>query len=289
MNILSIQSWVTYGHVGNAAALFPLQRLGAEVWAVNTVQFSNHPGHGGFTGEVFTGTMVASLIEGMARLGVLAQVDAVLSGYLGEQATLQAVLDAVAGVRAVRPDALYCCDPVMGDRGIGLYVQPGIPPMMRDQAVAQADILTPNQFELEQLGPEPRDRLTGMTALVQAADRLRQQMRQGGPRCVLVTSVDVAETPSDAIDLLLACDRGTLLLRTPRLAVGVNGAGDLIAALLLFHLRRGGDPVQALEHAASSVWGILRETGLAGAPELRLVQAQEELVSPSRLFRAQKV
>ncbi|WP_419728764.1 pyridoxal kinase PdxY [Lichenicola sp.] len=289
MNILSIQSWVTYGHVGNAAALFPLQRLGAEVWAVNTVQFSNHPGHGSFTGEVFTGSMVASLVEGMARLGVLAQVDAVLSGYLGDQATLQAVLDAVQQVRALRPDALYCCDPVMGDRGIGLYVQPGIPAMLRDQAVAQADILTPNQFELEQLGPEPRDRLHTLAGLVDAATRLRQLMRPGGACCVLVTSVDVAETPPEAIDLLLACNRGTLLLRTPRLAVGVNGAGDLIAALFLFHLRQGGDPVQALELAASSVWGILRETGLAGAPELRLVQAQGELVSPSQRFRAELV
>lgn len=287
MNILSIQSWVTYGHVGNAAALFPLQRLGAEVWAVNTVQFSNHPGHGSFTGEVFTGTMIAALIGGIGRLGVLTQVDAVLSGYLGEQATLQAVLDAVAGVRVLRPDALYCCDPVMGDRGVGLYVQPGIPAMLRDQAVAQADILTPNQFELEQLGPEPHDRLGSLPEVVAAADRLRRQMRPEGPRCVLVTSVDVAETPADAIDLLLACDQGTWLLRTPRLDIRVNGAGDLIAALLLFHLRQDGDPVQAFERAASSVWGILRETGLADAVELRLVQAQEQLVSPSRLFRAQ--
>lgn len=289
MNILSIQSWVTYGHVGNAAALFPLQRLGAEVWAVNTVQFSNHPGHGGFTGEVFTGAATASLIEGMARLGVLAQLDAVLSGYLGNPATLQAVLDAVSQVRALRPDALYCCDPVMGDRGVGLYVKPAIPAMLRDQAVRQADILTPNQFELEQLGPEPRDRLASLAQLVEAAGQLRRRMRPGGPRCVLVTSVDVAETPDDAIDLLLASDRGTLLLRTSRLAVGVNGAGDLIAALFLFHLRRDGNPVQALELAASSVWGILFETGLAGAAELHLVQAQEELVSPSRRFLAQEV
>ncbi|MGI4745909.1 MAG: pyridoxal kinase PdxY [Janthinobacterium lividum] len=287
MNILSIQSWVAYGHVGNAAALFPLQRLGAEVWAVNTVQFSNHPGHGGFTGQVFTGAMIGELVEGIAALGVLARTDAVLSGYLGNEAIGEAVLDAVARVRMLRPDMLYCCDPVMGDRGPGLYVRAGIPGLLHDRAVAQADILTPNQFELEQLVPGLGAGPHGVDGLVEAAHGLRGRMHQAGPRCVLVTSVEARDTPAEAVDLLLVSDTGAALLRTPRLPINASGAGDLISALFLFHLRDGNDPVKALERAASSVWGILRQTAEAGSHELLLVQAQDELVHPSRTFRAE--
>ena len=287
VNILSIQSWVAYGHVGNAAARFPLQRLGAEVWAVNTVQFSNHPGHGGFTGQVFTGAMIGELVDGIAALGVLAQTDAVLSGYLGNEAIGEAVLDAVARVRTLRPDMLYCCDPVMGDRGPGLYVRAGIPGLLHDRAVAQADILTPNQFELEQLVPELGNGLHGLADLVEAARGLRGRMHRAGPRCVLVTSVEARETPADAVDLLLVFDGGAALLRTPRLPISASGAGDLISALFLFHLRDSGDPVKAMERAAASVWGILRRTAEAGSHELLLVQAQDELVNPSRTFRTE--
>lgn len=287
MNILSIQSWVAYGHVGNAAALFPLQRLGAEVWAINTVQFSNHPGHGGFTGQVFTGAMIGELVDGIAALGALAQTDAVLSGYLGNEAIGEAVLDAVARVRTLRPDMLYCCDPVMGDRGPGLYVRAGIPRLLHDRAVAQADILTPNQFELEQLVPDLGAGPHGFSELVEAARGLRGRMYQPGPRCVLVTSVEARETPAEAVDVLLVFEAGAALLRTPRLPISASGAGDLISALFLFHLRDANDPVQALERAASSVWGILRRTAEVGSRELLLIQAQDELVSPSRAFRAE--
>ncbi|MFC7543031.1 pyridoxal kinase [Siccirubricoccus deserti] len=117
MNILSIQSWVAYGHVGNASAVFPLQRLGAEVWAVNTVQFSNHPGHGGFRGQVFSGGLVRDCVQGIAERGVLPQCDAVLSGYIGEAGIGGAVVDAVRQVKSANPRALYCCDPVIGDAG----------------------------------------------------------------------------------------------------------------------------------------------------------------------------
>ena len=287
MNILSIQSWVAYGHVGNAAALFPLQRLGAEVWAVNTVQFSNHPGYGSFTGRMLGGELVAELVAGIAARGVLGQVDAVLSGYLGDAATGAAVLDAVVRVRALRPSALYCCDPVMGDRDGGLYVRPDIVTLLHDAAVAVADILTPNAFELARLVPDHALQPEASLAdLDRAAQALRRRMHPGGPRLVLVTSVEAPETPSDSLDLLLATDRGSVLLRTPRLPLAANGAGDMIAALFLLHVLRLRDPVRALEQATGSVWGILRRTAAAGARELLMVQAQEELVTPTRLFAA---
>ncbi len=313
MSILSIQSWVTFGHVGNAAALFPLQRLGAEVWAINTVQFSNHPGYGSFAGQVTEGTAVAALVAGLAARNVLGEVDAVLSGYLGEAATGEAVLDAVARVRALRPDALYCCDPVMGDRAGGLYVRPEVATLLQQRAVASADILTPNLFELELLVPAllvpaplvpaplvpalatpslptsdpPRDRPPPtLRRVAEAAQALRARMRPGGPALVLVTSVEALETPPGSIDLLLAGGAGTVLLRTPRLAVEVNGAGDLLAALFLLHVLRLRDPAAALEQATGAVWGVLARTAEAGQREPMIVQAQDELVSPSRRFSA---
>jgi pyridoxine kinase len=151
MNILSIQSWVAYGHVGNAAAMFPLQRLGAEVWAVNTVQFSNHTGYGAWTGQVFGAAHVAEVIAGVAARGAFARCDAVLSGYLGDAAIGAVILDAVARVRAAHAGAVYCCDPVIGDEGPGVYVRPGIAEFMRDSALAAADFTTPNLFELRML------------------------------------------------------------------------------------------------------------------------------------------
>ncbi|MFL5148220.1 MAG: pyridoxal kinase, partial [Microvirga sp.] len=149
MNILSIQSHVAYGHVGNAAAVFPMQRLGVEVWPIHTVQFSNHTGYGAWTGRVFDGATIAELVEGIAARGVLAHCDGVLSGYMGSAEIGIAILAAVARVREANPGALYCCDPVIGDIGRGVFVRPGIPEFMRDKALPAADIVTPNQFELD--------------------------------------------------------------------------------------------------------------------------------------------
>ena len=283
LNILSVQSWVSYGHVGNAAAMFPLQRLGVEVWAVHTVQFSNHTGYGAWTGQVFGGDAVRELVRGLAERGALARADAVLSGYLGDQEVGRAILDAVVQARTTNPALLYCCDPVMGDAGRGLFVRPGIPAMLSGESVPAADILTPNQFELEQLTGAPCE---SRSSLLRAVRRLRARMRPQGPRIVLVTSVQVRETAQATIELLAVGPQGAFLLRTPALALSPNGAGDLIAALFLFHILDGRDLRAALETAASSTWGVLAHTLAAGSRELCLVAAQQELVSPSRRFDA---
>ena len=278
MNILSIQSWVAYGHVGNASAVFPLQRLGAEVWAINTVQFSNHTGYGDWTGQVFTGNDVRALVDGIDRRGALARCDAVLSGYLGDAGIGEAVLDAVARVRAANPGMLYCCDPVIGDDDTGVYVRPGIEAMLRERALPQADIATPNRFELERLTGIDCSTLERAKAAVM---QLQATMHAPGPRAVLLTSLETDDTPADCLDLLAAEGGAFHLLRTPRLPVRVNGAGDTIAALFLFHRLRGGNVVQALEAAGSSVYGLLRRTAEAGSREILTVGAQDEFVSPS--------
>ena len=163
MNILSIQSHVAYGHVGNAAAVFPLQRMGVEVWPIHTVQFSNHTGYGDGRAGCSTPALIREVVAGIAQRGVLGECDGVLSGYMGSADIGAAILDAVATVKRANPAARYCCDPVIGDVGRGIFVREGIPEFMRDKAVPAADIITPNQFELDYLS-RPRQQDAGAGA-----------------------------------------------------------------------------------------------------------------------------
>jgi len=282
MNILSIQSHVAYGHVGNAAAVFPLQRIGVEVWPIHTVQFSNHTGYGEWRGRAFDGGLIRELVAGIEQRGGLDQCDGVLSGYLGAADIGEAILDAVATVKRANPAALYCCDPVIGDVGRGVFVRDGIPEFMRDQAAPTADIVTPNQFELDYLIGRP-----GRT-LAQVGDAVKA-LHERGPRVVLVTSLHTAETPADAIDLLASEGGRRLRLRTPRLELNINGAGDAIAALFFAHYLRSRDIGQALARAASALFGVLAKTAEMGARELQLVAAQQELVEPRRMFEVEEL
>jgi len=282
MNILSIQSWVAYGHVGNASAVFPMQRLGCNVWAIHTVQFSNHTGYGAWKGRVFDGPMIDELVEGIAERGVLGQCDGVISGYMGSADIGNAILAAVARVRAANPAATYCCDPVIGDVGRGIFVRPGIPEFMRDKAVPAADVITPNQFEL--------DLLAGMTTTSLADVRTAlQRVHALGPKVILVTSLITEETPDDCIDLLASDASGLYRLRTPRLELSVNGAGDAIAALFNLHWKRSGSAASALGEAGASIYGLLKRTESAGSREILTVEAQEEFVSPSFRFPPEKI
>ena len=282
MKVLSIQSHVTYGHVGNASAVFPMQRLGVEVWPIHTVQFSNHTGYGAWRGRVFDGPMIEDLVAGIAERGVLGGCDGVLSGYMGSADIGTAIVRAVAAVRALNPAALYCCDPVIGDTDRGIYVRPGIPEFMREQALPAADIVTPNQFEL--------DHLSGLTSRsLGEAKRAVAALQAMGPRVVLVTSLVTDATPADSIDLMAAEGGAFWLLRTPRLDLGVNGAGDAIAALFLVHYLRTRSAAIALGMAGASVYGLLRRTAEAGSREILTVAAQDEFVTPTTTFPVEAV
>jgi pyridoxine kinase len=282
MNILSIQSHVAYGHVGNAAATFPLQRIGVEVWPIHTVQFSNHTGYGAWTGRVLDAAMITELMQGIAQRGVLGGCDGVLSGYMGSAETGAAILDAVAQVKAANPKARYCCDPVIGDVGRGIYVRPGIPEFMRQHALPVADIVTPNQFELEHLAGRTVATTHDARAAIDALHAL-------GPATILVTSLHTGETPDDAIDLVASDSSGCFRVRTPKLPISVNGAGDAIAALFFAHYLRSGSAAEAVSRAASSVFGVLKRTAEAGSREILLIEAQEELVNPAAMFPAEPI
>lgn len=282
MNILSIQSHVAYGHVGNASAVFPMQRLGVEVWPIHTVQFSNHTGYGAWKGRVFDGGMIEEVMEGIAERGVLSRCDGVLSGYMGSADIGHAILAAVEKVREANPKAMYCCDPVIGDVGRGIFVRPGIPEFMREQAVPAADIVTPNQFELELLTDVEVKTLAD-------AHRAVEALRDTGPRVVLVTSLHTNETPADAIDMMAADGQGAFRVRTPKIDLDINGAGDAIAALFFVHHLRDGSAASALAKAASSIYGLLKRTREAGSREILTVAAQDEFVTPSQLFAAEAI
>jgi pyridoxine kinase len=282
MNLLSIQSWVAYGHVGNASAMFPLQRLGCEVWAIQTVQFSNHTGYGAWAGRVFDGPMIDELVGGIADRGVLPSCDGVISGYMGSADIGNAILSAVARVRAANPAATYCCDPVIGDVGRGVFVRPGIAEFMRDQAVPAADVIPPNQFELDLLSGIETRRLADARRAIAAVHAL-------GPKIILVTSLLTEETPGEAIDLIASDATGLYRVRTPRLGIAVNGAGDAIAALFHYHWKRSGSAAEALDLSAASIYGLLRRTAEAGSKEILTVAAQDEFVTPTTRFPVEKV
>ena len=280
MNLLSIQSHVAYGHVGNSAAVFPLQRMGVEVWPIQTVQFSNHTGYGQWRGRVFDAELIRELVGGLGQRGVLGDCDGVLSGYIGDADIGAAILDAVAAVKRANPAARYCCDPVIGDVGRGIFVGEGVAELIKHKAVPAADIVTPNQFELDYLAGRESKTVAEALAAVAAVHAL-------GPGTVLVTSLHVEDTPQDSIDLIASDDVGCFRLRTPRLPLTVNGAGDAIAALFFAHLLRSGKIDEALSSAASAIFSVLSKTSEMGAAEMQIVAAQQEIVAPSRIFAAE--
>ncbi len=247
MNLISIQSHVAYGHVGNSAAVFALQRLGCEVW------------------------------PGIADLGVLGACDGVLSGYIGAVETGEAIVEAVGKVKAANPHASYCCDPVIGNRARGEFVRPGVAKFMRERALPAAGVVTPNHFELDRLVErETRD----LAAIIEAVDNIHAR----GPRAVLVPSVRSDAPPAGSLDVIASDGSARYLVRTPLLATPANGAGDLIAALFFFHYLRSRSVADALAAATSSVFGLLRRTRDAGASETILIAAQDELMAPSETF-----
>jgi pyridoxine kinase len=270
MNIISIQSRVAFGHVGNAAAVFILQRLGHDVWPIDTVTFSNQTAHPSWRGRVMPPAELVEIVEGLADLSLLGQCDAVLSGYLGDAGNAAVVADAVARVRAANPEAIYACDPVLGERSKGLYVRPGVAEAMAELLVPEADILLPNAFELSHL--------TGMdTTTVEgarrAAEALRQRQRR--PGIVVATGIEHQEGGADRLDVLLAGPSGTMRAGTARLDVPAHGAGDTFSALFLGHFLKDRDPARALAAATDAIFNVLTLSRERGGFELALVASQE--------------
>jgi pyridoxine kinase len=282
MKVLSIQSAVAYGHVGNSAAVFPLQRIGVEVLPVYTVTFSNHTGYGAWRGPLIAPADVSEVITGIEERGVFDKIDVILSGYQGSEGIADVIVDAVARVKAANPTAIYACDPVMGNAKSGCFVAPAIPQLLREKVVPVADIITPNQFELGFLTDTDPHTIEETLASADAARAL-------GPSTVLVTSVERPDRDADTIEMMVVDPSGAWIVTTPLLPMKANGSGDVTAALFTAHYRRSGDAADALARTASSVYDLLERTHLSGERELQLVESQEAYAHPRMQFTARQV
>jgi pyridoxine kinase len=279
MTVISIQSQVAFGHVGNSAAVFPMQMHGIEVIAVPTTLLSNRPGYPTVRGKVLEAELVADLLRGVEERGALDTCDMILSGYLGSPDIATVVADFVAHAKASHPHLAYCCDPVLGDRDRGLFVHADIPTLVRDRLVPLADIVTPNHFEFELLCGEKA------AAIDQAIAQARALMTRG-PSTVVVTSAELEDKPAGEIETLAIERDGAWRVRTPKLPISPNGTGDLFAALFASARVSGSDTRDALGHAASAILAVLERTAASGAGEMGIVESRELLVHPKRRFDA---
>jgi pyridoxine kinase len=279
MTVISIQSQVAYGHVGNSAAVFPLQMHGIDVVSVPTTLLSNRPGYPTIRGGVLDAELVADLLRGIEERGAVDGCRMILSGYLGSPEIAAVVADFVARARARNPALLYCCDPVLGDRDRGLFVQAAIPPLVRDRLCPLADILTPNHFEFEYLVGGRAN--TSAQMIAQA-----QTLLAHGPSTVVITSAELTDTPDGQIETLAVERSQSWRVRTPRLPISPSGTGDLFAALFAAARVQGADTRDALGHAASAIFAVLERTAVSGAEEMRIVESAEQLVRPQRRFDA---
>lgn len=279
MNVISIQSQVAFGHVGNSAAVFPMQMHGIDVTAVPTTLLSNRPGYPSIRGRVLDSALVADLLLGIEERGAVDSAQMILSGYLGSAGNAAAVADFVARAKARNPALRYCCDPVLGDRDRGLFVHADIPPLVRDLLCPLADIITPNHFEFEFLCEA---KAATIDQVIEAARALMAR----GPSTVVVTSAELADTPEGEIETLAAERARSFRVRTPKLPISPSGTGDLFAALFVSARVRGADTPDALSHAASAIFAVLERTAARATEEMRIVESAEQLVHPQHKFAA---
>ncbi|MGL6070158.1 pyridoxal kinase PdxY [Craterilacuibacter sp.] len=284
MNILSIQSHVVYGHAGNSAAVFPMQRMGANVWPLHTVQFSNHTQYGHWAGMVMPSSEISELASGIAAIDALHECSAVLSGYIGSAEQGAQILDAVRQVKVANPAALYHCDPVMGHPAKGCIVAPGVAEFLVNEALPLADIVSPNQLELEIIAGHSLPTLADIVAAARAVLLM-------GPRVVLVKHLHYADKHPGHFEMLVVSQDEAWLIARPifDFARDPVGVGDMTSGLFLVGLLSGKNLKAALEHCAAAVYGVLEETARLGRYELAVIAAQREYETPSHTLSAQPI
>lgn len=274
--ILTIQSHVSFGHAGNSSAVFPMQRMGFEVWPIHTVQFSNHTQYPqGWTGRAFTADDIRELVRGLANIGALEKCQAVLTGYQGSAEQCLAVEETVQQVKQANREALYVCDPVMSAPDKGCIVAPGISEYLLTRLMPMADVIVPNQFELSQFAEMEIQSLDDALLACQRA-------LAKGPNMVLVKHLYCLSDTE--FHMLLATHEGFFLAKRPQFEFSRSpvGVGDLISAVFTAGLLKGWSPKQAFQHCHHACYGILAATYQAEEWELQTIAAQQEFVQPSR-------
>lgn len=285
-NILSIQSHVVFGHAGNSAAEFPMRRLGVNVWPLNTVQFSNHTQYRQWTGTVMPASHLVEIADGISAIDELKNCDAVLSGYMGSPEQGNAIIDIVKKVKAVNPDAIYICDPVMGHPEKGCFVAPGVAEFLCNTALPISDMLSPNILELEELNG--KQRINNVDEAILAC----REICKRGPKVVLVKHLSRAGYQNDRFEMLLVTKDEAWHIHRPLVDFGVRqpvGVGDMTSGLLIANILKGKSLVEAFEHTTSAVYAVMLETLKRDKYELQLVAAQDEIANPSQWFKAKKI
>jgi len=279
MNILSIQSYVTYGHVGNSAAVFCFQLFGFNVWPIPTALLSNHPGHPSFQGQKFAASTIQDLILGLSDLGALDQCDAVISGYFSDPDISELIANIVTQIKSTNPAAVYLCDPVMGNDEKGLYVPATIPKVIASDLLPIADIVTPNRFELEQLAE--------ITVATQkdAAAALHKITKQGS----MIAICTSAPTSSPGNIAVLAClGSNTWAIETPRFTTVANGRGDCLSAIFLAHHLSGKSLENSISLSVSAVHDLI-QMAREDSRDVPLVAGQKYVLQPSQSYVPQLI
>lgn len=283
-NVLSIQSHVVFGYAGNKSATFPMQLMGIDVWALNTVQFSNHTQYGKWTGMVIPKEQIGEIVRGIDEIGELANCDAMVSGYIGSAEQVEEIIQAFHKLKAKNPQAIYLCDPVMGHPDKGCIVADGVREGLIEKAMPQADIITPNLVELRELSG------LNVENFEQALEATKSLLSKG-PKKVLVKHLSKVGQDPTQFEMLLATEQGIWHISRPlhEFAKEPVGVGDLIAGLFLANLLNGKSDIEAFEHTANAVNEVMATTYKRGAYELQIIAARDLIVNPQSNYKAVKI
>ncbi|MDH3002153.1 pyridoxal kinase PdxY [Pasteurella multocida] len=283
-HVLSIQSHVVYGYAGNKSATFPMQLLGVDVWALNTVQFSNHTQYGKWTGMVIPKEQIGEIVRGIDAIEALHLCDAIVSGYIGSAEQVEEIINAVRFIKSKNPNALYLCDPVMGHPDKGCIVAEGVKEGLINLAMAEADLITPNLVELRELSGLPVENFA------QAQDAVRTILAKG-PKKVLVKHLSKVGKDSSQFEMLLATKDGMWHISRPlhQFRKEPVGVGDLTAGLFIANLLNGKSDIEAFEHTANAVNDVMTVTQQKDNYELQIIAAREYIMQPSSQYKAVKI
>jgi pyridoxine kinase len=269
-NVLSIQPHVVFGHAGNSAAVFPMQRLGVNVWPLETMQFSNHMQYGHWAGSAIDAPQMAELVEGIGAIGMLRRCDAVLSGYLGTMSQIEAVVEIVRTVKSTNPNAWHFATPVIG-AGAGANVDE----YLLETIPQVADGLAPTHDALQKLAGRT------IESVDQAVLACREVIRRG-PRIVLVKQLRDRNSPADRINLLVVTESEAWMSQHPRYPFARQPVGvpELTSAVFVARRLMGDTVRTALEHTVSAVHAVQKATYEAGRYELEIIAAQDDIAKP---------
>jgi pyridoxine kinase len=269
-SIISIQSQVVHGHVGNSAAVLPMQAHGLNVAAVPTTLLSNHPGFETMRGRVLEPELVGDLLRGVEERGLIEMSRYIVSGYLGSRANGEVVAAFVKRARQINPDITYICDPVMGDANLGVFVSDQVVECLCDELIALADLLTPNQFEVGLIAGSQPSTWRELEAAV-----LKIQAQRGAR--LVVTGCTLSDTPDGSLENIVFEEQSCTRLTSPRLPMVPVGTGDLYTGLLTANLARDLTLVEAARRAAAIVLDVLGRTMAEGEHEMQLASVIETL------------